>query len=102
MNNPEYSRGAFNDSRDERSGNLSNVKAFGTALESEDQKKGSTQCQCYFCEESHPLEECSKFLEIDIKDRAAFISAKRLCFSCLRATNPQHYSRICRNKMFKM
>lgn len=50
---------------------------------------------CDVCKESHVLEKCQKFLEMNPEMRFEFAKNLRICFSCLKKG---HSTKICRNK----
>ena len=51
---------------------------------------------CTHCNDSHFINNCSKFLSLPMSDRKAFIFEKRLCFGCLK---PSHVKGDCKHKL---
>ena len=96
MNNPEFSRDAFNELRDKRPSYPNNLKNFGTKL------GDSVPCDttsCGLCKDEHFIESCTDYLKLSSEDRMNLVKSNRLCFSCLLPTNSGHYSRICKSKL---
>ena len=42
----------------------------------------STKRQCYYCQKSHDLDDCSEFAKKTIDDKRSFLKTKRMCFAC--------------------
>ena len=53
------------------------------------------QVSCWYCQETHFLNECERLKEEPYDDRVIFIRNKGLCFSCLRSG---HRSKDCSQK----
>ena len=51
--------------------------------------------KCQFCNEGHDLDSCTKYLDLDVKARKAFVFKGRLCFSCY---SDSHKSQDCKSK----
>ena len=86
VNNPEYSREAFFETKT----GVAKVKSFLV---------GHPKAHCYFCDSNHPLEICQDFAQLNLEDRQKFVKERRLCFGCLNPTNPKHFSKICEQRM---
>ena len=53
------------------------------------------QKRCSFCQKTHDIDNCFKFLAKTLEERKAYAREKRLCFSCLGTT---HVARYCRQR----
>lgn len=51
---------------------------------------------CVYCEETHSLEICKKYLNLPLKDRYSFLKSKGLCFACLK---PGHLKTNCKQRL---
>ena len=51
--------------------------------------------RCPYCNGSHELEDCSKFIDKPIDERRNFVKEKKMCFSCLKFN---HTSKGCMQK----
>lgn len=94
INNPYYSRDAFNENKDRR---IATVSTFSTKCDNETHPEDLLQCP--YCEENHQLENCATIEEKNIDERLDIIRRKKLCFGCFKPMNKSHYARICRSKL---
>ena len=52
---------------------------------------------CHLCKTNgHGTPECPKFKENPVEERWRQVKEAKLCFNCLRPTNGNHYSQVCR------
>ncbi|KAG8239246.1 hypothetical protein J437_LFUL010636 [Ladona fulva] len=50
---------------------------------------------CPFCESTHSLEKCPKYLVMNVTNRAGFVRSKKHCFNCLKSG---HWAPRCQQK----
>ena len=55
---------------------------------------GSTPKPCSLCKGNHFISNCSKFIQLNLKERETFIRTNRLCFNCFKYG---HAARKCRS-----
>ena len=61
-------------------------------------KKENNPCPC--CKKkNHELDDCTFFLQKSNSEKSNFIKEKKLCFGCLKNSNPTHTSKTCKNKI---
>lgn len=61
----------------------------------ETQRQTYQKPKCDFCQETHPLENCQKFRDMDFDSRFQHARDARICFSCLKKGHP---TKFCKNK----
>ena len=91
MTNPEFSREAFDSSRDK---NPAKARAFVVS------KPDSPSAEiCSLCNSEHQLQSCDQFSLMPIREREEFVKQQHLCFGCLTPTSSKHYSRVCKDRL---
>jgi hypothetical protein len=53
---------------------------------------------CPICNGSHDLEECSKFVSMNVNDRKQFLVEHKLCFGCFKHMSRQHTVKTCKRR----
>ena len=113
LNNPAYSRDAFNSNYSYYSSgintnkNIPVLKTMNTAVTEETQAPGSDGIPvnslskpCAYCgDKFHVLESCASFNTISLYDKRQFIFKNRICFACLSPTSKDHNGKSCQQKL---
>ena len=77
--------------------NSANTFASRTSTDSQNEPANTTQRKafCHNCKGEHELYKCDAFLTMDFEERKKIISAKGLCYGCLRRG---HLRKDCKRK----
>jgi len=72
------------------------VKSFVTETKEINNKMSdNSRFACPFCSQIHNLNNCNKFLNLDLKDKRNFVDKNKLCRGCLKRG---HISRYCHRR----
>ena len=91
INDPNYSRWALQEFRDEDT-SFKSKKTLKSML------TGSSNKSCPVCDEGHDLDKCGKYLQLQVEERRKLLYDKKLCFGCYGPSSETHRARSCHLK----